>query len=1091
MVMALIMAMTATSLLAQDPPQYGTPYSGVPDPRDVNMYQVHIRPYSAAGNLAGVTSRLDAIKALGTNVIYLMPIYPTGTDSRSSISPYCIKDFKSVGSEYGSLSDLRSLVDGAHARGMAVILDWVVNQTSWDHPWITQHPDWYVRDGAGVIQPLNPFPDVAALNFNSAAMRTEMINAMRYWIFAANVDGFRCDYANNPPLSFWTECIGNLRGITSHKLLMFAEGDRLENFQVGFDLNFGDKWYYDAIRSIANGTSVAQIQTTTNTEYTYANATQQVVRYTTNHDVQGNETPIQIFKSHDGVIANFLVSAYMRGVPMMGSGQETDFNQTIPWPWTTVKINWNTNPSAANDFTKVLNFRTSSVAIRRGTMTNYSDANVCAFTKINGSEKVVVMVNLRNSTQNYTIPAAFAGSYVDAYTNTAATLTAGTVQSLAPFQYRVLTNANVTPVAVTGVTVSPTSANVNVGLTQQLSATISPANATNQNVTWSSSNNAIATVSSTGLVTGVAAGTVNITVTTQDGNKTAAAAITVTPASTFTVHFYKPATWGTGIRIYWWSALPAGVLADGSWPGITMTNEGNNWYGYTFTNVTSTNLIFNDGTNQTANLSRDSNGWYMDGVWYNSQPSAVAVTGVTVSPTSATLNVSATQQLTATVIPSNATNKTVTWSSTNSGVATVSSSGLVTAVGAGTATITATTQDGNKIATSSITVTAVQAPYGGVARAIPGTIQIEDFDTGGEGTAYHDNDAGNSGNQYRTTERVDIEACSEGGHNVGWTNTGEWLEYTVNVAAAGTYDIAVRVASGGSGGIFKILFNNVDKTGTLTVGGTGGWQSWQTITKTNVTLSAGTQVMQFYFNTGGFNVNSVSITASASGSLYYAIQNRWTNAYLYDAGANVGYGASIASNNYKWEKVAVDGTYFYLRNLGTGEYMHIENQTGAVQASAITQGWWSAHWSEDYIDGTWIRVRNRWQTGSILHVENQTGSAQYAGAQDGWYSAQWKLVPVSASGKVAGNTEVNPQVFEEAVQIYPNPARGKQFNIVVPGLGANELANIVIRDMNGRMVLETTVDQSGKLEHSLHSGLYIVRVKTSTLNAYKKIIIEE
>jgi Alpha amylase, catalytic domain len=356
----LLLAVSVTAI-AQDPPQYGTPFAGVPDPRDVNMYQAHVRPYSAAGNLAGVTARLDAIKALGTNVIYVMPIYPVGQDSRSSISPYCIKDFKAVGSEYGSLTDLRNLVDGAHSRGMAVMLDWVVNQTSWDHPWITQHPDYYVQSG-GVIQPLNPFPDVAALNFGSTAMRAAMVDAMRYWIFAANIDGYRCDYANNAPLDFWTNTINNLRGITSHKILMFAEGDRLENFNSGFDLNFGDKWYYDAIKPVRNGTSVSQIQTTTNTEYTFANASQQVVRYTANHDTETNETALGVFGGHAGVVANYLVSAYMRGVPFLTSGQEVDFNQTIPWPYTSVKINWGANTGAAADFTKVINFRISSKA---------------------------------------------------------------------------------------------------------------------------------------------------------------------------------------------------------------------------------------------------------------------------------------------------------------------------------------------------------------------------------------------------------------------------------------------------------------------------------------------------------------------------------------------------------------------------------------------------------------------------------------------------------------------------------------------------------------------------------------------------------
>lgn len=699
---------------AQDPPQYGTPFANVPDARDVNMYQVHIRPYSAAGNLAGVTARLDAIKNLGINVIYLMPIYPYGlssADSRNTVSPYCIRDFKLVGSEYGSLTDLRTLVDGAHSRGMAVILDFAVNGTSWDHPWIAQHPDWYNQSG-GVIQQLATFPDVAGLNFNNTSMRAALVDAMRYWIFAANIDGYRCDFANNPPLDFWTNTINNLRGITSHKLLMFAEGDRLENFQAGFDLNFGDKWYYDAIKPIRSGTSVAQIQTTTNTEYTYAGAAQQIVRYTTNHDVQGNETALNVFGGHNGVVTNFLVSAYMRGVPFLGSGQETDFNQTIPWPYQSVKINWNTNPSAATDFTNILTVRNNSVAIRRGTMTNYSDANVCAFTKISGSEKVVVMANMRSGNSNYTIPASLAGSYVDAFSGSSVTLTSGATQALTAFQYRVLTNASVPNVPVTGVSVSPTSVSVAAGLTRQLTATVAPSNSTNQNVSWSSSNTSVATVNSSGLITAVAAGTATITVTTQDGNKTATCTVTVTTASTFTVHFYKPSTWGATIRIYWWAAQPSGVLADGTWPGVTMTAEGNGWYMYTFTNVTSTNLIFNDGSNQTADLTRSSNGWYLDNTWYNSNPGTpIAVTGVSVSPASATVNIGAAQQLTATITPSNATNQNVSWSSSNTAVATVSSTGLVTAVSSGSSTITVTTQDGNKTATCAISVPAGPATY--------------------------------------------------------------------------------------------------------------------------------------------------------------------------------------------------------------------------------------------------------------------------------------------------------------------------------------------------------------------------------------------
>lgn len=696
---------------AQDPAQYGTPFTGVPDQRDAVIYQVNMRAFSSTHNLQGVSNRLDQIKALGTNVIYLMPVYPVGV-LKSVNSPYCIKDFQSVGSEFGTLTDLRNLVDGAHSRGMSVILDWVVNQTSYDHPWITAHPDWYLKDANGNITGLNGYTDVAALDFSQTAMRTAMINSMRYWVFTANVDGFRCDFADNPPIDFWQQAISSLRGITTHKLLLLAEGTRSANYGAGFDYNFGMQFYYNSLKPIYSGGAATAIDNSNTAEYTGASGNQQIVRYLTNHDVNGSDgTPLQLFGGKTGSMAAFVVVAYMKGIPFVYNGQEVAFPTPITFPFTSVTIDWTMNPDVTAEYTKVIAFRNSSAAIRRGTLVSYTNNDVCAFTKTSGTEQVVVFSNLRNSTTTYTLPAALANTtWKDAYSG--ATVTLGTSLSLTAYQYRVLTNANVPTVPVTGVGVTPASATIHAGTTQQLTATVAPANATNTTVTWSSGNTAVATVNASGLVTAVAAGTAVITATTQDGNKTATSTITVQPSTSFTVYFYKPSNWGTGIKIYWWSALPAGVLADGTWPGVAMTATGNGWYSYTFYNITSTNLIFNDGSNQTANLSRNKNGWYLNNTWYDTNPGTpVAVTGVSVSPATATVNVGATQQLTATVAPSNATNTAVSWSSGNTSVATVSSTGLVTGVAGGSAVITVTTQDGGKTATSTITVPSAGTTY--------------------------------------------------------------------------------------------------------------------------------------------------------------------------------------------------------------------------------------------------------------------------------------------------------------------------------------------------------------------------------------------
>jgi len=158
-------------------------------------------------------------------------------------------------------------------------------------------------------------------------------------------------------------------------------------------------------------------------------------------------------------------------------------------------------------------------------------------------------------------------------------------------------------------------------------------------------------------------------------------------------------------------------------------------------------------------------------------------------------------------------------------------------------------------------------PFGGTPRALPGTVQAEDFDEGGERVAYHDDSTGNSGAAYRSTD-VDIQATSDagGGFNVGWMSAGEWLNYTVSVAQSGSYALTTRAAADGAGGTFHVEFGGANKTGPLTIPNTGGWQVWTDIT-TTVSLSAGVQSMRFVADTNGSvfgNLNFIRLTALSS-----------------------------------------------------------------------------------------------------------------------------------------------------------------------------------------------------------------------------------
>ena len=142
-----------------------------------------------------------------------------------------------------------------------------------------------------------------------------------------------------------------------------------------------------------------------------------------------------------------------------------------------------------------------------------------------------------------------------------------------------------------------------------------------------------------------------------------------------------------------------------------------------------------------------------------------------------------------------------------------------------------------------------QSPFRGSPATVPGTIQSEDFDAGGEAIAYHDTSPSNNGGGYRQTG-VDLQAASEGGWNVGWITVGEWLAYSVDVTSTGPYLLEARVASPDPGGTFHVEASGQNITGALTVPNTGGWQTWTTVSKW-VTLSAGRQVLRVVFDAKG------------------------------------------------------------------------------------------------------------------------------------------------------------------------------------------------------------------------------------------------
>ena len=163
--------------------------------------------------------------------------------------------------------------------------------------------------------------------------------------------------------------------------------------------------------------------------------------------------------------------------------------------------------------------------------------------------------------------------------------------------------------------------------------------------------------------------------------------------------------------------------------------------------------------------------------------------------------------------------------------------------------VTAADPTGNESAASQETrATSVRKsePAGGVAWAVPGLIQAEDFDAGGQGVAYHDLTPANEGAQYRESEGVDIEVTTDegGGHHVSRTEAGEWLKYTVFVAEAGEFLLELRGANSASGGAVRLEVDGAALAGIVAIPDTGGMETWQTVTVPNLQLSAGIHVLR-------------------------------------------------------------------------------------------------------------------------------------------------------------------------------------------------------------------------------------------------------
>lgn len=415
----------------------------VPEVADVVMYQVNPRVFAPSNSFQAIISRLDSIEDLGVNMLWIMPIYPIG-EEKSKNSPYSVRDYKAVAPEYGTVDDLRMLVESCHERGMGVILDWVANHTAWDNLWVKEHPEWFTHDSLGniIFPPGTDWTDVADLNYDNKEMRAAMIDAMRYWVDSVGVDGFRCDVADQVPVDFWTACINELRAAAKPRgLIMLAEGANPDNFTAGFDLNYAWEFMGAIARVMKGEAKVNQLILTDKNEYKDLDRGKFKLRFTTNHDEATKASPIKLYGGERASMAAFVATTMLHGGMLVYGSQEVGYPETINF-FHYVPVDWNANPKLREEYKKLIAIYNEHPALRSsGKVIPYDDDenSVLCVDRVLNNDNVLVIVNVRNHPSTIDVPGMWSDKTVtDLMTGEPKLM--GKRITVQPYQYLLLLN---------------------------------------------------------------------------------------------------------------------------------------------------------------------------------------------------------------------------------------------------------------------------------------------------------------------------------------------------------------------------------------------------------------------------------------------------------------------------------------------------------------------------------------------------------------------------------------------------------------------------------------------------------------------------
>jgi len=428
-------------------PQKGEVTTEIDNPlawsEDAVMYEVNVRQFTPEGTFNAFAEELPRLKNLGVEILWFMPIHPIGEENRKGTlgSYYSIKDYKAVNPEFGTFDDFRSLVTKAHEMGFKVLIDCVANHTAWDHVWMKDHKDWYTQDSLGnIVPPVADWSDVADLNYDNPDMRAAMLDALKYWVAEADIDGYRCDYAGGVPTDFWEEARASLDEIKP--VFMLAEDqDHLDLLNKAFDCNYGWTMHhymneiYSGEKSISDIKSYFAQVDSTYPEGKYA------LQFTSNHDENSwNGTAYE--RLGDAVKTFAVLSFTVPGMPLIYNGQEAGLNKRLEF-FEKDEIDWERDPAMSELYRELVILKQSNEALWNGDagsdiqfVETSSPEKLLVFKRVKGKNEVTVIMNLSGEKLTGTANIG-KGIYAEYFTGGETALGNDVEMELEPWQYMV------------------------------------------------------------------------------------------------------------------------------------------------------------------------------------------------------------------------------------------------------------------------------------------------------------------------------------------------------------------------------------------------------------------------------------------------------------------------------------------------------------------------------------------------------------------------------------------------------------------------------------------------------------------------------